>query len=169
MAKKKKGARGRPTKYKEEYAEQAYKYCLLGADDEKLAEFFEVHVDTIYEWTKKHKVFSEAKKNGKDRADADVAQSLYKRATGYSYKEKKISSGQDGKEYITETTKEVVPDTAAAFIWLKNRQSNRWRDKREEHRTEETTVTINVVDDFVSRISSIASRRAEGGGDKKLN
>ena len=29
---------GRPTKYKEEYAEQAYKLCLLGATDKELSE-----------------------------------------------------------------------------------------------------------------------------------
>jgi hypothetical protein len=32
--------RGRPTKYKEEYNEQAYKLCLLGATDKELADFF---------------------------------------------------------------------------------------------------------------------------------
>ena len=30
---------GRPSKYKEEYAEQAYNYCLLGAIDDQLASF----------------------------------------------------------------------------------------------------------------------------------
>ena len=33
MASKPKAQMGRPTKYKAEFAEQAYKYCLLGADD----------------------------------------------------------------------------------------------------------------------------------------
>lgn len=32
---------GRPTKYKEEYTDQAYKLCLLGATDKEMADFFE--------------------------------------------------------------------------------------------------------------------------------
>ena len=41
---------GRPTKYKEEYNEQAYKLCLLGHTDAEMAEFFEVDVSTIHRW-----------------------------------------------------------------------------------------------------------------------
>jgi hypothetical protein len=173
VAKSKKGPGGRPTKYKEEYAEQAYKFCLLGADDEKLAKLFEVDVRTINRWKKDQPEFRQSITNGKDVADAEVAKSLYKRALGYTYEETKVSEspGSDGdsRQYVTTTTKEVAPDTAAAFIWLKNRQSKKWRDKREEHKTEEKTVTINVVDDFVSRISGIAARRGEAEGNKKLN
>ena len=33
---------GRPTEYKEEYNEQVYKLCLLGAKDKELADFFNV-------------------------------------------------------------------------------------------------------------------------------
>ena len=39
---KPKSTAGQPTKYKKEFAEQAYKYCLLGADDKKLAFLFEL-------------------------------------------------------------------------------------------------------------------------------
>ena len=38
---------GRPTKYKEEYAEQAYKLCLLGAKDKEMADFFQVSLSTL--------------------------------------------------------------------------------------------------------------------------
>lgn len=41
---------GRPTLYREEYAEQARKLCLLGTTDAELADFFNVAVDTINEW-----------------------------------------------------------------------------------------------------------------------
>jgi hypothetical protein len=34
-------ARGRPSLYRDEFAEQARKLCLLGATDRDLAEFFE--------------------------------------------------------------------------------------------------------------------------------
>lgn len=41
---------GRPTRYKAEYAEQAYKLCLLGATDEQIAWFFDVTVATLAQW-----------------------------------------------------------------------------------------------------------------------
>src|ERR1043166_9958695 len=68
---------GRPTKYKEEYAEQAYKLSLLGHTDEEMATFFSVHVDTIYEWKNKHEEFSEAITRGKQVADIEVAEALF--------------------------------------------------------------------------------------------
>ena len=65
MTSKPKAQMGRPTKYKAEFAEQAYKYCLLGADDKKLAYLFEVSESTINQWKKDHKDFSEAIKRVK--------------------------------------------------------------------------------------------------------
>ena len=52
------GKRGRPTSYKPEYDELAYKFCLLGATDAKLAVLLSVNEDTIHEWKKVHPSFS---------------------------------------------------------------------------------------------------------------
>lgn len=124
MSKKSKG--GRPTKYKAEYGEQVFKLCLLGATDEQLADFFGVVVQTIHNWAEKHPAFLEARRRGKLEADANVAHSLYQRALGYSHPEEKIFH-EKGRVTRADTTKHYPPDTAAAFIWLKNRAG--WRDK----------------------------------------
>ena len=34
--------------------------------------------------------------------------------------------------HVRKITREIPPDTAAAFIWLKNRRPDKWRDKHEE-------------------------------------
>ncbi|SDY78195.1 hypothetical protein [Nitrosomonas sp. Nm33] len=47
MIRNQKKPTGRPTSYRPEYAEQAYKLCLLGATDKQLAEFFNVVESTI--------------------------------------------------------------------------------------------------------------------------
>jgi len=131
---KKKRKPGRPTKYKPEFAEQAYGMCLLkGMTDEELANYFGVATSSIYEWKKEHPDFSEAIKKGKEIADVSVATALRDRALGYSHPEDKIFL-HEGEPVIVPTTKHYPPDTAAAFIWLKNRHPERWRDKVEvEH------------------------------------
>jgi hypothetical protein len=80
-------AGGRPTDYKTEYAEQTYKLCLLGATDKELANFFDVVESTINLWKQEHSEFSESIKRGKFQADANVADRLYQRATGYEHPE----------------------------------------------------------------------------------
>ncbi len=118
---------GRPTKYKPEYVELASNYCLLGAKDAELASFFGVSESTLNLWKQKRPEFSESLKAGKGEADAKVAQSLYRRALGYEHPEDKIFN-DNGKPLIVPTIKHYPPDTTAAIFWLKNRQSQNWRD-----------------------------------------
>ena len=59
---------GRPTEYKTEYNEQVYKLCLLGADDKRIADFFDIRESTLNLWKKKHPEFMEAIKDGKEKA-----------------------------------------------------------------------------------------------------
>jgi len=125
---------GRPSKYDAKYDDQAYKLCLLGADDSQLADFFEVNEDTINEWKKRHPTFSESLKTGKGIADANVAKSLYHRATGYEHPEVDIKM-YEGEIIITDITKRYPPDTTAAIFWLKNRQRSKWRDKQDVEHT----------------------------------
>ncbi len=122
----------RPSKYKEEFNEQARKLCLLGATDKELADFFEVDEATINRWKKDKDGFCKSLKEGKIIADANVGDALYQRACGYSHPEDKIfNNGPDKPPTIIPTTKHYPPDTAAAFIWLKNRRGQNWRDKSE--------------------------------------
>lgn len=119
---------GRPTKYKKEYAEQAKVLCRLGAIDRDLAEFFQVKESTINNWKKDHPEFLESLKENKNYANKTVEQSLFNRANGYSHPDTHISNYQ-GKITKTKLTKHYPPDTAAAIIWLKNRDPDNWRDK----------------------------------------
>lgn len=125
---------GRDSLYKAEYPEQARKLCLLGATDKELADFFEVATSTIYKWKNEHPAFSEAIRAGKVSADANVADSLYKRATGEFVQMEKIVKNSDG-QFEAVRYKQFLPgDPNAAFRWLLNRRPQDWRDKREvEH------------------------------------
>jgi len=124
---------GRPTKYRDEYAEQAYKLCLVGYTDKDLAEFFGVDESTINNWKLDHKEFLESLSRGKDIADAEAAFKFYQRVCGYRYTETRTTKyiGEDGKAAITGIVvqeKEIPPDVGAAIVWLKNRQPKYWRE-----------------------------------------
>lgn len=105
---------GRPTDYRPEYCEQAEKLCLLGHTDRELAEFFEVVEATIYNWKNEHPEFLEAIKRGKQVADANVAQAMYKNACGHTV----------AGEYYP-------PNPTSGIFWLKNRQPKKWRERQE--------------------------------------
>lgn len=118
----------RPTKYKKEYAQLAYNYCLLGATDVQLAAYFDVEEKTINNWKKSQPQFLQSLKDGKAKADANVALSLYQRATGYSHTDTDIRV-IDGEIYMTEIMKHYPPDSTSMIFWLKNRQQD-WKDKQ---------------------------------------
>ena len=158
---------GRPSRYKAEYDDQAYKFCLLGATDARLGEFFGVSEQTINAWKAAHPTFLESIKRGKEVADAEIAHALYHRAKGYSHEAVKIFNNQG--EIITESyTEHYPPDTGAAMAWLKNRQPNHWRDKQDvEH---SGTVKTEVQHDLrklspqeLMQLESIISKAADHG------
>jgi hypothetical protein len=68
-------------------------------------------------------------RDGKVSADAQVAESLFKRATGYIAKKVVTANIAGVISDVKEVNDYVGPDTAAASLWLRNRQSAKWRDK----------------------------------------
>lgn len=130
MSEEKKGAGGRPTKYKEEYAEQARKLCNLGATDIKLADFFGISEKTLNTWKFKHPEFLQSLKLGKDVPDDNVKRSLYDRAMGYTCLEAKHHV-VNGELIETMVEKHYPPDPTSMIFWLKNRVPSEFRDKVE--------------------------------------
>ena len=136
----------RPTKYKQEYNEQAYKLTLLGYTDKDLADFFNVQEETINNWKKRHKQFFKSITQGKDIADANVTEKLYNRSMGYTYKETKIvrkkivinkDTGEEGEVIETTVTEKHLPaDVQAASKWLGNRQRKKWKHDPNKHEEE---------------------------------
>ncbi len=119
---------GRPSLYIPEYCEIASRACMLGVINKELAKILGVAISTIKKWMKEKPEFLTAIKKGRETADQDVAVSLYKRAIGYSHPDVHVSNYQ-GEITITNLVKHYPPDTGAAFIWLKNRRPDLWRDK----------------------------------------
>jgi hypothetical protein len=161
---------GRPSRYKEDMPQRAYKLCLLGLRDQDLAVAFGVGIGSIDVWKKEHPEFFEAIKRGRDEADAHVAESLYHRALGYSHPEEVIKV-VGGQVVRLETMKHYPPDTGAACFWLKNRHRDRWRDvHRYEHtgkdgepiQSRQVTLDLSTLTDeeleMAMRIGLVGSR-----------
>ena len=103
-------------------------YCLLGATNEELGRVFGVDERTINRWLVTKPEFCQAVKNGRAVADAQVARALYLKATG-QWTQPAVKILPDGT--MIHYTEHFPPDTAAAYIWLKNRQPHRWRERKE--------------------------------------
>ena len=151
---KRKRRPGRPPQYKPEFAKQVMNYCLLGATNKELGRVFGVDERTINRWLVTKPEFCQAVKDGRELADMKVARALYLKATGqWTQPAVKIATKieilPDGTpvkaEHIVPYVEHFPPDTAAAYIWLKNRQPHRWRDKKEVHETGDHTSQQPVV------------------------
>lgn len=137
--------KGRPTKYKPEFNELAYNYCLLGATDQDLAEFFKVCEATINVWKHEYPEFMESITRGKVIADMEVSKSLFKIANGFEYEETTTGVGDKGGINIT-NRRYATPDFKAIRFWLMNRQSKKWRDKVEEPVTTVPKIEVSFTD-----------------------
>lgn len=131
---------GRPSGFKPEMVDEARKLATLGATDIEVADFFEVNVATIYRWKHQFPDFCDALKLGKEAADERVKRALYAKATGYSVDTVKIFM-HEGEPVVVPFREHFPPSDTAGIFWLKNRQPDQWRDKRES----ETEGLINVT------------------------
>lgn len=111
------GLTGRPTKYRPEYDFQVEKLCRLGMTDKELSDYFEISEVTLNAWKKQHSSFMKSIRAGKEDSDAEVTESLFKSAKGYT----------EGDQYYP-------PHPTSAIFWLKNRRRHtgvKWADKVE--------------------------------------
>ena len=112
-----------------------------GLSDEQIAGNMGVKRQTLYDWKSKFPVFSDTLKRGKKVVDRAVENALHKNAMGYEYEEvtkERVYDPVTGKhEFVTTkvVTKNVPPNTTAQIFWLKNRNPDDWRDKKQTELT----------------------------------
>ena len=108
-----------------------------GYIDADIAKKLGVAYSTFREYVKQHPALAAALKKGKEVADVEVENALFKRAIGYTYDEVTQEAATDpdtGDQVLTVTkvvTKEVQPDVTAQIFWLKNRRPDKWRDRQD--------------------------------------
>lgn len=138
---KEKKTRGRRTLYRPEMCDLVERLCFLGLKDTELAHSLKITERTLNTWKRVHPEFLQSIKKGREEADGHVARALYKRSIGFickrqqPFKLKRTYYDEEGRRCeeerveIAEFFDQVPPDTAAAFIWLKNRRPDKWTDK----------------------------------------
>ncbi len=102
-----------------------------GLTDEQIAKNMGISRSTLYNWESRYCDIFDALKRGKEVADYEVENALFKRACGYRYAEitKKVNPDTQCLETVSQVEKEMPPDTTAQIFWLKNRRPDKWRDK----------------------------------------
>jgi hypothetical protein len=144
-------APGQPTLYRPEYVELAHNYCLLGATNETLAEFFGVARRTIQNWIATHTDFADAVYRGRAVADGVIVRALFERAKGFSHEVTRTTLWRGEKQTITNTVS-YPPDTQACMFWLRNRQPEFWQARTEAPPEPEVIDDIALLDAAGERV-----------------
>ncbi|MGL4446338.1 MAG: hypothetical protein ACRCYV_07275 [Aeromonas sp.] len=150
---------GRPPDLKPEFVDIAYNLMLLGFTREKLAHAFGVEERTIYRWQQHYPEFAQAVFRGGVQADGEVARALYDRALGSTVPDTHVAV-IEGQVVQTPIEKHFPPETAAARMWLKNRQPELWKDKVEL--VEKPTIALvdkEAMDGVYERVLAEAAER----------
>jgi uncharacterized protein (DUF433 family) len=163
--------RGRPAIYQKKVTDLdlLYRLALLGLTNQELAEFYDVSLTTITRWVKNKQEFRRILKKGREVADADVANSLRREASGYKYYTKTITTKKKSGEVVEETVPATEdefnaaggtltiqehyarPNTTAQFFWLQNRQPHLWKNKKNVH--------VSSPDKSMAKIAKMLRKR----------
>ena len=102
-----------------------------GLIEKQIAVNMGVSIRTLINWKGRFPELAKALSCGKDVADRQVENALYKRALGYWVTETETTTFSDGTTKTTEKRRHIVPDTTAQIFWLKNRKPDEWREKND--------------------------------------
>jgi hypothetical protein len=126
-------ARGRPTKFRKEYADTAALCAARGFTHPEICQVLGIVRDTFWRWRTRHPAFEKALQIPILKANERVKRSLYERAVGHTRITEQVVLEKTSKDTTEARTIQVAisepPETAAISLWLRNRDPKNWRDK----------------------------------------
>lgn len=152
-----------------------FRLCLLGTTDQEIMAVMRISRATWDDWKHRHIDVRDAINRGRITADADVAHSLYQAAIGYQHSAVKIFMPAGATEPVyAPYIEHYPPSVQAGSLWLRNRQTDRWRERREvniegsiEHRLRQMTPEQREQDArdlhqrVMSRLAELSATDAE--------
>ncbi len=113
---------GRKTLYKKSMIEQTRNLVLMGYTHQKVADFYNIDISSLYLWKSLYPQFSDALNTCRDENDSNIVRSLYNVAKGYNYIEKKKETDAKGEVKTIRIKKHMPPNVGAIKVWLYNRR-----------------------------------------------
>lgn len=110
---------------------------------EQIAEVLNITLSALNCWRKKNPALERTLRQNKLVADALVEDSLYRRAIGFEYEEVVDTELTDGSVKVKRHHKYMPADITACIYWLKNRQPDRWRERKEDDGAKVVEVIMN--------------------------
>lgn len=124
--------KGRKSKYDTHVAARLKEiewWCREGLTEFEICKRLNIAESTFNIYKKEFSELMESLKKGKEIADYQVEDALFKRAIGYEYEEETKQLTDSGSIETTKiVTKHVSPDTGAIALWLKNRKRDTWQN-----------------------------------------
>lgn len=122
------------------YDRLAWSLAVKGFTNEEIAEVMGISVRTLTRWRDKYPSFGKRLYEGRNLASSQVEESLFKKATGFTVTEEEtvIKFDNDGNRLpvnVKSKKRYIAPDTSSIIFWLKNRESEYWKDKVEVEET----------------------------------
>jgi hypothetical protein len=140
------------------HPEQAFRYALLMCTEEDMARLFHISNETFWEWKDRYPEFTKAIEDGGEKSDAEIANSLRNRATGYTIRKQaafKVKKGRDHEVIeVVDLEEEVPAETKAIGLWLGNRQRKRWKANGEHPDINVNIDIINVMQKARARLNA---------------
>jgi hypothetical protein len=156
---------GRPSLYvPEKHVKQVFELCLLGLDDVQIARVLDIGVSTLNRWKIDYPEFRESMMDGKEKADAKVAASLYQRACGYEHPDVHIAV-VDKAIVETPIIKKYPPDPQALRFWLMNRQPHLFRERTSTEITGKDGGPIETVTGSVTDYAALRTKIKARAGE----
>lgn len=119
-----------------------------GKTHKEIADIVGISTRTLTEWKHEDWEFAASLKENEHLAKQLVEASLFKKATGFEHTVTTQVATKDGVETIQQTQYYPPSDTSIIF-YLKNRDNDRWKDRREEdHRV------LMIKQEVVSTLST---------------
>ena len=110
--------------------------AMLGMPAKDIAQVLNMRTGRFSKYKKQYPSIKVTLQKGRIISSANVVESLYKKANGFSVPEDKFFySAKNDTVRTVKTKKYYPPDTVAQIFWLKNNFPDFWRDKKEVENT----------------------------------